>query len=63
MKNTFLSFAAYLIALLMGVSFFIFLFNLFIFNYILGLGLIFWMILTTMILVLDPEFIHEAEEY
>ncbi len=62
MKNTFISFSAYLVALLLGVSFFILLFNLLVFNYFLGLGLISWMILITVVLVMDPEFIHEAEE-
>jgi hypothetical protein len=62
MKNTFISFSAYLVALLLGVSFFVLLFNLLVFNYFLGLGLISWMILITVVLVMDPEFIHEAEE-
>lgn len=62
MKNTFISFSAYLIALLVGISFFVLLFNLLVFNYFLGLGLIFWMIVITAVLVMDPNFIHEAEE-
>ena len=62
MKSTFLSFSAYLISLLVGISFFVLLFNLLVFNYFLGLGLIFWMIIITAVLVMDPDFIYEAEE-
>ena len=62
MKNKFLSFSAYLISLLVGMSFFVLLFNLLVFNYFLGLGLIFWMIIITAVLVMDPDFIYEAEE-
>jgi len=62
MKNIFVSFSAYLIALLLGVSFFVLLFNLLVFNYFIGLGLISWMIIITAVLVMDPEFIYEAEE-
>jgi hypothetical protein len=62
MKNKFLSFSAYLISMLVGLSFFVLLFNLLVFNYFLGLGLIFWMIIITVVLVMDPDFIYEAEE-
>ena len=62
MKNSFISFSAYLVALLVGISFFVLLFNLLVFNYFLGLGLILWMILITVVLVMDPNFIQEAEE-
>ena len=62
MKSTFLSFSAYLISFLVGISFFVLLFNLLVFNYFLGLGLIFWMITITAVLVMDPDFIYEAEE-
>ncbi len=62
MKNSFISFSAYLVALLVGISFFVLLFNLLVFNYFLGLGLILWMILITAVLVMDPNFIQEAEE-
>ena len=63
MKKSILSICAYLVSLLLGVSFFFMLFNLLKFNYLLGFFLISVLVITTIFLVLDPDFIQETEEY
>ena len=61
MKKIFLTTSAYSLSVLMGISFFLFLFNIFVFNHFIGTGIIVLLILTSVILVTDKDFLQEAE--
>ena len=63
MKKTLLSISAYLLSILLGLSFFFMLFSLLKFNYFIGFTLVALLVLTTVFLILDPDFIQESEEY
>lgn len=61
MKKIFLTTSAYSLSVLMSISFFLFLFNIFVFNHFIGTGIIVLLILTSVILVTDKDFLQEAE--
>jgi len=61
MKKAFLAISAYFISALIGVSFFFFLFKVLSFNYFLGMGIISLLVLVSVMLIMDKDFIQEAE--
>jgi hypothetical protein len=61
MKKAFLSFSALFLSILMSISFFLFLFKIFAFNYFIGTSIILLLIITSVILISDKDFIQEAE--
>jgi len=61
MKKVFLIISTYSISLLIGISFFAFLFKIFSFNYLIGLAIVSLLVLTSVLLVTDKDFIQEAE--
>ena len=62
MKKIFYSLSALFIATLLSVSFYFMLFNLFAYNSIMGLSLLTIVILISITLVSDKDFIQEVEE-
>lgn len=61
MKKVFLSFSALFLSILMSISFFLLLFKIFAFNYFIGTSIILLLIITSVILISDKDFIQEAE--
>jgi len=61
MKKAFLAISAYFLSALIGISFFSFLFQILSFNYLLGVGIISLLVLVSVMLILDKDFIQEAE--
>jgi len=61
MKNVFLSISAYFISILMCISFFVFLFKIFVFNYFIGTVITLLLITTSIMLIRDKDFIQEVE--
>jgi hypothetical protein len=62
MKKAFLAISAYFISALIGISFFLFLFKLFQINFFIGFTIISFLVLVSAMLILDKDFIQEAEE-
>lgn len=63
MRNTILAISAYLLSAVISLSFFIFLFKLLQFSYLIGFAFVSFLVLITCLLINDPDFIQEAEEY
>jgi len=61
MRKAFIIISTYIISTLMCISFFLFLFQVFTFNNSIGIGIILFLILTSVVLVTDKDFIQEAE--
>lgn len=62
MKKAFLAISAYFISALIGISFFLFLFKILQYNYFIGMAIISFLVLVSVLLILDKDFIQEAEE-
>ncbi|MFT5168148.1 MAG: hypothetical protein ACI8P3_003387 [Saprospiraceae bacterium] len=62
MKKAFLAISAYFISALIGISFFLFLFKVLLFNYFIGMAIISFLVLISVMLILDKDFIQDAEE-
>jgi len=61
MKKVFLTISAYSFSILISISFFLFLFQVFVFNHFIGTGIVLLLILTSVLLITDKDFIQEAE--
>lgn len=61
MKKVFLTISAYSFSVLISISFFLFLFKVFVFNNFIGIGIVSMLILTSAVLIMDKDFIQEAE--
>lgn len=63
MKKAFISASAYILAAFLGLSFYYMIFNLFQFNFVVGLSVVTFFALIAITLVTDRDFIQEMEEY
>jgi hypothetical protein len=61
MKKVFITISAYSISTLMSISFFVFLFQIFVFNHFIGIGIVLLLILTSVILITDKDFVQEVD--
>ena len=61
MKKAFLAISAYFVSALIGISFFVFLFKILEFNYFIGMAIVSFLVLISAMLILDKDFIQEAE--
>ena len=62
MKNSFVALSAYSISFLTSISFFIILFKILAFNYFIGMAIVSMMVLVSVMLIMDKDFIQDAEE-
>ncbi|MEM6380222.1 MAG: hypothetical protein AAF705_18670 [Bacteroidota bacterium] len=62
MKKAFYSISTYLIASLLGISFYFMLFNIFQLNPVIGMAIVSFIALVVVTMVTDADFIQEIEE-
>ena len=62
MKNSIYSFSAYTLALMLSLSFFITLFNIFQVNFMIGLSIVAFLFFVAVVLFTDGDLIQEAKE-
>ncbi len=62
MKKAFFAVSAYTLSLLISISFFIILFKILAFNYFVGMMIVSFMVLVSVMLIMDKDFIQDAEE-